>query len=142
METIDLTKEANISFEKINHDYESSDEAARISDEANDIVDDLKKIREAAAMLDSVIDTLYKKSRNRPKWQHARYVLDEVLTEDTDLLDSGSEILKAVDIQIARYQQLFRDSEAAAHDLAQEERDDARYGSYGDQVRDYYYATR
>ena len=139
MQVQDLTKPE---IQKIEHDFETSEEASRIADEADTIIRQLKQIRELAAALDSGVDTLYKKSQNQPNWRNVRYSLSEVLTEDTDLLNETAGFLAVEDIQLARYEQLFKDAEASAHDLAQEEADTARYGSYEDQVRGTYYGSR
>lgn len=134
----DLTKA--IVIEKIEHDFESADEACRISNEAFDIVSQLKKIRKAAEDLDSLVSTLYKRSLT--KNTGARYALDEVLTEESDILNTADELAKDINVQIARYEGLITDAENAAACFFRQENSNARYGSYEDQVRGDYYASR
>lgn len=134
---IDLTD-----LPKIEREFESSEEAVRCSEEVENVLRDLKVIRDAAAQLDSVVDTLWKKAKNQPNWRQAFYTTDSAVTEESDLLEDANYILRSVDQLTARYQQFFKDCEAAAHDLAQEERDNRRYGSYEEQVRSEYYGSR
>lgn len=113
---------------KIDHIFESCDEAVRVAEEAEDIVSHLRLIRAKAAELDSLISTLTKKSGNQPNWRQRRYVLDEVLTNESTILDDADIILKMVDVQIARYSELAKDAEAVAYDERKEKIDALRFG--------------
>lgn len=131
-EVIDLTKENTAA---IPCNFETYEEAEMAAADADDILADLKKIRAAAAVLDSTVDTLYKRARATSAYTAQKYFLQEVLTEDSEIYNEASALLASVDTQIARYTQFFKDAENKAAELGSIRAATRKYGSHEDQVR-------
>jgi len=114
----------------IQYDFEGGEDAERVCSDADDIVCALGKLRKKAAELETLVNELYSKSRNKSHYEGRRFVIDEVLTEDTTIYEDVTTLVKALDVQQARYEKLYREAEAHMGQA----RSEAKWGTIDEQA--------
>lgn len=117
------------------HDkFETVDEANSAMDEAEQVLFGLKMIQQTIVAADQMMTEQWKKSSNDRQYRR-RFVLDEALTETSNLLEDMDALRKQIDAQVARWTQFAKDCEDTAGAIEDQERDDEEFGTYEEQHR-------
>ena len=119
-------------------EFESSDDAYNELARAEAAYFRYMKMKPLIKQLNDTIEDLEIKS---PEW--------DLMTEDDHndalehcTIDAIGIMKDHIENQLKVFKKYCEDLEATAEDIAAEERDVRKYGSYADQVRSYFYSTR